>query len=154
MMTAALILAPMMSGNTEASTTRRPCAPRTRSSGSTTAMSSFAGPILQVPQGWWVVTTVLRTKLSNSASVLILAPGAIWRAMKGFSAGFIATSPNIATAVFSVRQSMSAASRFWRICGCANGSAEASVMAPRLSGRSTTMRQAKLSSNAGLNGGM
>ena len=38
------------SGNTEASTTRNPCTPRTRSSVSTTARSS--APMRAVPQGW------------------------------------------------------------------------------------------------------
>ena len=49
MTTGALMVPPMRSGNTDASTTRSPCVPRTRSSGSTTAMASV--PMRQVPAG-------------------------------------------------------------------------------------------------------
>ncbi|MCY1216284.1 hypothetical protein D9M72_281560 [compost metagenome] len=50
MIAGALVLPPTSVGITEASATRSPSRPRTRSSGSTTAMSSI--PILQVPTGW------------------------------------------------------------------------------------------------------
>ena len=46
---AACVLPPTMSGMIDASATRRPSMPRTRSSGSTTASSSM--PILHVPTG-------------------------------------------------------------------------------------------------------
>jgi hypothetical protein len=49
MMVGALVLPPISVGMTEASTIRSPCSPRTRSFGSTTAVSST--PILQVPTG-------------------------------------------------------------------------------------------------------
>src|SRR5690606_23365401 len=50
MVTGALVLPPGSSGITEASTTRRPSMPRTRSCGSTTAAASL--PMRQVPAGW------------------------------------------------------------------------------------------------------
>jgi hypothetical protein len=50
MIVGALVLPPMISGITEASTTRRLSMPRTRSQPSTTAKGS--SPILQVPTGW------------------------------------------------------------------------------------------------------
>ena len=49
-MVGALVLPPGRLGMTDASTTRRPSTPRTRSSGSTTATSSL--PMRQVPIGW------------------------------------------------------------------------------------------------------
>ena len=48
----AFVLPPGITGNTDASATRRPATPRTRSSGSSTAWSSSAAPIRQVPTGW------------------------------------------------------------------------------------------------------
>jgi hypothetical protein len=51
MMTGALMLPPTKSGVTEASTTRKPSIPKTRSSPSTTAVLSLSVPILQVPSG-------------------------------------------------------------------------------------------------------
>src|SRR5262249_49892891 len=53
MYTGVTIKKPGMRGNTEASTTRRPRAPRTRKSPSSTAPGSPSLPILQVPQAWW-----------------------------------------------------------------------------------------------------
>ncbi|CEJ18001.1 hypothetical transmembrane protein [Ralstonia solanacearum IPO1609] len=52
MMTGALVLPPMSVGITDASITRSPSMPRTRSSGSTTAAVSSAPPMRQVPTGW------------------------------------------------------------------------------------------------------
>jgi hypothetical protein len=51
MIVGALMLPPIRSGNAEASTTRKPLAPRTRSLSSTTAIGSASVPILQVPAG-------------------------------------------------------------------------------------------------------
>jgi hypothetical protein len=48
----ALVLPPIKVGITEASTTRRPSMPRTRSRGSTTAPASLGAPMRQVPTGW------------------------------------------------------------------------------------------------------
>ena len=41
-----------ITGITEASATRSPVIPRTRSCGSTTASGSVSGPMRQVPAGW------------------------------------------------------------------------------------------------------
>jgi hypothetical protein len=46
----------------------------------------------------------------------------------------------------NVIQSFSLARKFWRMRGACFGSREVSVIWPRLSGRSSTARQAKLSS--------
>ena len=47
-------------GTTEASATKRFSTPLTRQCWSTTAMGSLSGPILQVPETWRAVPTVLR----------------------------------------------------------------------------------------------
>src|SRR5690606_8391443 len=71
-----LVLPPGTSGMTEASTTRRPRMPWTRSSGSTTA------PIAQLPTGCWVVAAVARTCASISASDWTSAPGTLSRSIR------------------------------------------------------------------------
>ena len=70
-------------GITEASTTRNASTPRTLSSGSTTAVGSFALPILQVPSGWWTVIAVARIWASISASDRQSGPGATSPAANG-----------------------------------------------------------------------
>ena len=55
MMVGALVLHEGTRGITEASMTRRPSSPMTRRSGVTTLAGWFAGPMRQVPTGWWSV---------------------------------------------------------------------------------------------------
>src|SRR5947208_1312134 len=54
-MVGALVLPEVILGITEASTTRSPASPITRSRSSTTARGSVASPILAVPTGWKIV---------------------------------------------------------------------------------------------------
>ena len=55
MMVGALVLHEGTKGITEASTIRRPSRPMSLRSGITTLPGSFAGPMRQVPTGWWSV---------------------------------------------------------------------------------------------------
>src|SRR6185437_14909390 len=59
--TVALVLADGMDGMTDASATRRPARPWTRSSRSTTAPVSGSVPMRHVPTGWKYVFTLSRT---------------------------------------------------------------------------------------------
>src|SRR5204862_7095229 len=70
----ALVLPDVSVGMIEASATRRPAMPWTRSCASTTAIGS--DPILQVPTGWYVVSAAFLTQSSISSSVVRSAPGA------------------------------------------------------------------------------
>ena len=60
-------------GMTDASATRRPSMPCTRSRGPTTAAAS--PPILHVPTWWWYVIAVSRTYRRTSSAVLTDGPG-------------------------------------------------------------------------------
>ena len=71
----ALRLAEIIRGITEASTTRRPCKPWTRSWSSTTAHLASAGPIRQVQPGWKVVVPRSVAACRNSSSLCTLGPG-------------------------------------------------------------------------------
>src|SRR5260370_23070883 len=65
MMVGALVLPVVTVGITEASITRRPAMPTTRSRGSTTAIGSV--PILQVPTGWKIVVPLWRGEWGGGA---------------------------------------------------------------------------------------
>ena len=60
-------------GMIDASTTRRPATARNRPSGSTGASTS--APIRTVPEGWYDVPSLARTKASSSASLVTSGPG-------------------------------------------------------------------------------
>jgi hypothetical protein len=77
----ALVLPDVSVGMIEASATRRPAMPRTRSWASTTAIGS--DPILQVPTGWHVVSAAFFTQSRISSSVVRSAPGATSLTLKG-----------------------------------------------------------------------
>jgi hypothetical protein len=73
MIVAALVLPEMTAGITEASMTRNPSMPWTRSSVSTTALS--CEPIMQVLVWWKVVLPVFLACSRRPASLSIWAPG-------------------------------------------------------------------------------
>ena len=85
MMIGELVLPEVMRGMIEASTTRKPAMPWTRSRASTTARSSF--PILQVPTGWKIVVPISPAARANSASVCTEGPGRNSSGAKRASAG-------------------------------------------------------------------
>ena len=66
--TEALRLADGMVGMIEASTTRRPSRPRTRSWSSTTAVGSLSGAMRQVPMRWKVVVPRCLAAVISSSS--------------------------------------------------------------------------------------
>ncbi len=71
----ALVLPEVMVGMIEASTTRSRPMPRTRSSESTTAFGSEAGPMAQVQVGWKMVVPMSPAALASSSSLCFCAPG-------------------------------------------------------------------------------
>lgn len=70
MMVVRLVLALVMTGMIEASTTRSPSMPITRHCGSTTDSGSFARPILQLPMGCPMGATALRISSSVNGCCL------------------------------------------------------------------------------------
>jgi len=74
-MVEALRLAEIIRGMTDASITRRPSRPCTRSRSSTTAQDVSAGPIRQVQPGWNVVVPRSVAAARNSSSVCTPGPG-------------------------------------------------------------------------------
>src|SRR6185437_8108376 len=82
--TVALVLPPMMLGNAEASTTRNPSIPRTRSCESTTEFASV--PIRQVLTGWCTVDAARRTYSASCAAPRASGPGATSTARYGAKA--------------------------------------------------------------------
>src|SRR5580700_521549 len=71
-----LVFPEVIAGITEASTTRRPSRPNTRSRSSTTASGSLLRPILAVPTGWKIVvptSPAAFTRLASSSPTA--APG-------------------------------------------------------------------------------
>ncbi len=73
MIAAALVLVETTRGITEASITRRPSTPRTRSRSSTTERAS--PPMRQVPAGWNTVPPLARANASSAAGVATSLPG-------------------------------------------------------------------------------
>ena len=63
-----LVLAQGTSGKIEASTTRRPLTPRTRPSGSVTAIGSPSAPMRQLQEACHTPMVALRTKSSSASS--------------------------------------------------------------------------------------
>ena len=70
-----LVLPEVIRGMTEASRTRTPSRPRTRSLGSTTAIGSLSAPIFAVPTGWKMVVDVSPAASASSSSDVRCAPG-------------------------------------------------------------------------------
>ena len=81
----------------EASAMRRPSSPCTRSSGSTTASASSAGPILQVPTGWKIVVPMSPAAFANSSSLWSSGPGRYssgWKRRRAFGRHDAAGQPD------------------------------------------------------------
>ena len=92
MMLGALVLPVVMLGMTEASATRSPVQPCTRRSGPTTAAGLSAGPMRQVPTGWYSVSALRRSSRSMPAGSSALMGESILPRQGASAASFMMAS--------------------------------------------------------------
>src|SRR5258707_13395506 len=132
MIAGALVLARGIRGSAEASATRRPATPRTRSCGSSTLSGSV--PIAAEHAGWAVVATVARTHASSSSSVFTSGPGWNSRATADANGSVDTISRVRLIARTKASRSPRAVRVFSWIAGGSAASGERTITLPRLSG--------------------